>query len=402
MANNKNFSGTKINRLTAILPSKNRTKDGRAQWVFKCECGKIVEVCRGSVTSGNTKSCGCLKTEKFKAKAEDFKNVRIGSVVGIRRIEGKRRLWEWQCDCGKKDQGYGAAYRHRLKKNGSVGCRHCALERSAKARTKDYTGIRYGHLVAVERIEFDPEKTPKECLWVWDCDCGNTVERTPQIARGNQIDGSCGCMIGSKTKANRTGDRFGSLVALRSVGKKDVDTTYTWEFICDCGNLCQARLRDAVSGQQQSCGCNVGGRDSIKGMIDGAFRNPESNEFAYVFYMKNYPGLIKIGIAWDLDHRSDEEYGELFDFIELPRLDAWLIEQASLYSTRALWDCPDELLSKKWAGSTELRKMNAEMAFKTLKFYHDELLDSGRNAFAADFLPTTPGQKVKLLAAAII
>ena len=116
--------------------------------------------------------------------------------------------------------------------------------------------------------------------------------------------------------------------------------------------------------------------------------------------MKNYPDLVKVGIAWDLDHRSDEEYGELFDFIELPRLDAWLIEQATLHSTRFLWDCPDELIDKKWAGSTELRRMKAEVAFKTLEFYHDELHNYGKNMFAAEFLPVTPEQKEKLIEAA--
>ena len=173
-----------------------------------------------------------------------------------------------------------------------------------------------------------------------------------------------------------------------------------WEFLCDCGNICEARLRDAVSGRQQSCGCNVGGRDSITGFIEGTFRNPNSSEFAYIFHMKNYPDLVKVGIAWDLDHRSDEEYGELFDFIELPRLDAWLIEQATLHSTRFLWDCPDELIDKKWAGSTELRQMKAEVAFKTLEFYHDELHDYGKHMFAAEFLPVTPEQKEKLIEAA--
>ena len=134
-------------------------------------------------------------------------------------------------------------------------------------------------------------------------------------------------------------------------------------------------------------------------MIEGTFRNPDSTEFAYIFHMKNYPGLVKIGIAWDLNHRSDEEYGELFNFIELPRLDAWLIEQATLHSTRSLWDCPDELLEKKWVGSTEVRKMKAEIAFKILEFYHDELEACGRTIFAAEFLPVTPKQKEKLIEA---
>ena len=75
---------------------------------------------------------------------------------------------------------------------------------------------------------------------------------------------------------------------------------------------------------------------SIKGMIDETFRNPESNEFAYIFYMKNYSDLIKIGIAWDLEHRSDEEYGELFDFIESVSESGFLLTNTCCHLSRNL------------------------------------------------------------------
>lgn len=44
--------------LTAIR----RTHDTGNKWEFLCSCGTRVIIAKGSVTSGNTKSCGCLRS----------------------------------------------------------------------------------------------------------------------------------------------------------------------------------------------------------------------------------------------------------------------------------------------------------------------------------------------------
>lgn len=57
----KDITGFKYNRLTALEFS--HTERGTTFWKFKCDCGNIVERRVGNVLSGNTKSCGCYKTE---------------------------------------------------------------------------------------------------------------------------------------------------------------------------------------------------------------------------------------------------------------------------------------------------------------------------------------------------
>lgn len=37
------------------------SKDGRAQWVCKCDCGKVVITSGKRLINGNTKSCGCAR-----------------------------------------------------------------------------------------------------------------------------------------------------------------------------------------------------------------------------------------------------------------------------------------------------------------------------------------------------
>ncbi len=59
----KNITGQKFNRLTAI-EFVNKDKFNHPHWSFKCDCGNIKVINLYSVTSGKTKSCGCLDKEK--------------------------------------------------------------------------------------------------------------------------------------------------------------------------------------------------------------------------------------------------------------------------------------------------------------------------------------------------
>lgn len=54
----KDFSGNKINHLTAIR-YVGKSKTGRAYYEWKCDCGNITIAQYSNVISGNTISCGC-------------------------------------------------------------------------------------------------------------------------------------------------------------------------------------------------------------------------------------------------------------------------------------------------------------------------------------------------------
>lgn len=55
------FVGCRFGRLTVLRRSKKIY--GRKAWLCVCDCGKETIVGTGSLTSGNTKSCGCLALE---------------------------------------------------------------------------------------------------------------------------------------------------------------------------------------------------------------------------------------------------------------------------------------------------------------------------------------------------
>jgi len=197
-----------------------------------------------------------------------------------------------------------------------------------------------------------------------------------------------------------TGERFGSLVALEKIGLDKAGKTYVWRFQCDCGNTCEARLRDAVSGLQQSCGCRQGGYDSVRAWIDGQFRGADQDAVFYVFPLAHFNGYAKPGISTDLALRvraSRGQYGPVHDFIELPRLDAWLLEQAVLRETRTHAACPQQLVEASWEGYSEVRQISCEALFDLALQLHDQMQELGKPAFATRYLVLTPHER-KVLA----
>lgn len=59
--NFKDLTNQKFGKLTALYPTKNKTET-KYYWICQCECGNIIRVLGTSLTAGNTRSCGCMKS----------------------------------------------------------------------------------------------------------------------------------------------------------------------------------------------------------------------------------------------------------------------------------------------------------------------------------------------------
>lgn len=59
--NFKDLTNQKFGKLTALYPIKNETET-RYYWICQCECGNLARVRGSSLTTGNTQSCGCIKS----------------------------------------------------------------------------------------------------------------------------------------------------------------------------------------------------------------------------------------------------------------------------------------------------------------------------------------------------
>ena len=65
------LTGKKFGLLTALYRN-GKNKEGRYMWRCKCECGNEYDVAASSLTSGNTRSCGCLQPKR--ARETHFKH----------------------------------------------------------------------------------------------------------------------------------------------------------------------------------------------------------------------------------------------------------------------------------------------------------------------------------------
>lgn len=65
-----NLIGQTFGRLTVIEKHTERSKNGKALWIVKCSCGNSepFKINSGTMKSGNTTSCGCLRREATRNK----------------------------------------------------------------------------------------------------------------------------------------------------------------------------------------------------------------------------------------------------------------------------------------------------------------------------------------------
>lgn len=110
--NFEDLTGMKFNRLTPQYPIRRK---GLVEWVCLCECGKTKIVPNGRLKNGNTKSCGCYKSDYTKEKnrknykgIEDLSGEHINNILYSaknRNIEyniTKEYLWSVYINQGRK------------------------------------------------------------------------------------------------------------------------------------------------------------------------------------------------------------------------------------------------------------------------------------------------------------
>lgn len=271
-----------------------------------------------------------------------------------------------------------------LKESGLTRC-------VGEVRRQDLTGMRFGKLVVTSESAKPQGSNSRQKYYQCSCDCGSTrVVVAGSLVSGNTK--SCGCFMREELSRKRThdltGQRFGSLVVTARVLDEKKNQT-RWTCDCDCGNKTIAHASHLKAGSRVSCGCLLGGWDSIGAFLDGSFRNAKADSEFYLYGLANH-ALIKAGID-STGNRADEEYGEQLLAIELPRFEAWLLEQAFLKETARLAVTPVGLC--EWAGRSEIRDIQESAAIDLAVQLHDQLLGLGPKDFAIQFIPTTPVQR---------
>ncbi len=86
--NTKDLTGLTFNKLTAVKKIENIS--GRVAWLFRCECGNEKGIISCNVTSGKSKSCGCLKGKHGNSRKPEY-NVWYSMVD--RCTNTKHKFW---------------------------------------------------------------------------------------------------------------------------------------------------------------------------------------------------------------------------------------------------------------------------------------------------------------------
>lgn len=231
-------------------------------WKCICDCGNVVEVATTSLTSGNTKSCGCYKLERVKTKKSDYTGQQFYDLTVLSRAPdihgepGSRSAWHCRCKCGKEFIiSQDSLISGHTK---SCGCRN---QTAAIQRRQDLTGQRFGYLVVKKLSHFHTTPSGQRvAYWMCVCDCGKE-----KVIRGTSLKSgyatSCGCrkkQILSETKTvDLTGSQFGYLTVLsKTENHKHRKTRHAyWLCQCRCGQKKIVSSDLLIGGHTTSCGC---------------------------------------------------------------------------------------------------------------------------------------------------
>ncbi len=79
------IEGQRFGKLVAVRPTEERIGSS-VVWECVCDCGNTVFVARSSLSSGNTKSCGCMRKEKRKVITESSTAKKVDLAEISRKI----------------------------------------------------------------------------------------------------------------------------------------------------------------------------------------------------------------------------------------------------------------------------------------------------------------------------
>lgn len=100
---NYNLTNQHFGKLTVLYLTNKKDNSGHKIWHCKCECGNECDISYDNLKSGNTKSCGCLKSES----KIDLTNQKFGKLTAlyptdIKFGKDKSVVWHCLCDCGNE------------------------------------------------------------------------------------------------------------------------------------------------------------------------------------------------------------------------------------------------------------------------------------------------------------
>lgn len=94
----RDLSGLRFGKLTALYPTEKRYHSS-VVWKCKCDCGNMVEVSSHLLRSSVTRSCGCWREQDLEGKK--FGKLTVLEKTDKKDVS-RCYIWRCRCDCGKE------------------------------------------------------------------------------------------------------------------------------------------------------------------------------------------------------------------------------------------------------------------------------------------------------------
>ena len=144
----KDLTGERFGRLTVIgvVPGE---KGKQKKWECVCDCGNKTEVVYTSLMSGNTQSCGCLKTERLRQRCTTH-NMR------------HKRLYSIWCDMRKRCKNESEQNYYLY---GGRGIEVCDEWQKFEPFKEWAYATGYNDSLTIDRINPNGNYEPSNCKW---------------------------------------------------------------------------------------------------------------------------------------------------------------------------------------------------------------------------------------------
>jgi hypothetical protein len=101
----KDLTGHKFGRLFVLRDTGRNNGSGSPYWECRCDCGKIKQIDASALRRGATISCGCFHKEELSSRITDLSGKKFGRLTVLSHAgQNSRRnsTWLCECECGER------------------------------------------------------------------------------------------------------------------------------------------------------------------------------------------------------------------------------------------------------------------------------------------------------------